>query len=378
MKLRKVRPTLLWRSRRPPFRRLVLLSALVGLFLFAPSAVATPPQITVTISGTLGLNGWYRSNVTVNWQVEGETSSSGCDTVTLSADTPGFRITCSAESNGDQTTMTVTIKLDKTPPSAAAVADRVPDANGWYNRPLTVSSFGTDATSGMASCSSAQYAGPDSAGAVVVGSCQDIGGNPARTSLSFKYDATAPTLTGLTTKAGNRSEDLTWRASSDTAVVEVARAPGRNGATETFVYRGQATTYHDQGLVIGRRYRYRVMGFDEATNKTEQAVDVIATGMLLSPFPGQRIASAAPPYLMWAAVRRASYYNLQLFRERQQVLSVWPTHPRYQLRRTWLYKESRYRLRPGVYRWYVWPGFGRMSAARYGRLLGSSTFVVTG
>jgi hypothetical protein len=29
-----------------------------------------------------------------------------------------------------------------------------------------------------------------------------------------------------------------------------------------------------------------------------------------------------------------------------------------------------------VYRWYVWPGFGRISAARYGRLLGSSTFVV--
>ena len=373
----RVRPTLLWRRRRP-FRRLVFLSALVGLFLFVPSAVATPPVISVTISGTLGLNGWYRSNVTVNWQVEGETSSSGCDTVTLSADTPGFRITCSAENDGDQTIMSITIKLDKTPPLAAAAADRPPDANGWYTRPLTVSSFGTDATSGMASsCSSAQYAGPDSAGAGVVGSCQDIAGNPARTSLSFKYDATPPTLAGLTMKPGNRSETIAWRASSDTVVVEVARAPGRKGAAETVVYRGPATSYRDKGLVVGRRYHYRVMGFDEATNKVEHAVDVVATGPLLSPVPGQRIASSAPPNLVWVAVRRASYYNLQLVRGRK-VLSVWPARPGFQLRRTWLYKGRRYRLRPGVYRWYVWPGFGRISAARYGRLLGSSTFAVSG
>ena len=99
-----VRPTLLWLRRRRPFRRLVFLCAVVGLFLLTPSAVATPPEITVTTSGTLGLNGWYRSNVTVNWQVEGENSSTGCDTRTLSADTPGTRITCMAESaDGDQT-----------------------------------------------------------------------------------------------------------------------------------------------------------------------------------------------------------------------------------------------------------------------------------
>jgi hypothetical protein len=119
------------------------------------------------------------------------------------------------------------------------------------------------------------------------------------------------------------------------------------------------------------------MGFDEATNKTERAVDVVATGALLSPAPGQRMASTAPPDLVWVAIRRASYYNLQLVRGRK-VLSVWPARPRFQLRRTWLYKGRRYRLRPGVYRWYVWPGFGRISAARYGRLIGSSTFVVTG
>jgi len=373
-----VRPTLLWLRRRRPFRRLVFLCAVVGLFLLTPSAVATPPEITVTTSGTLGLNGWYRSNVTVNWQVEGENSSTGCDTRTLSADTPGTRITCMAESaDGDQTSKTVTIKLDKTPPLAAALAERAPDANGWYNRPLTVSSSGTDATSGMdgQSCSSAQYTGPDSPGAAVVGSCRDLAGNVTSTSLPFKYDATAPSITALSTKVGNRIAQLAWRKSNDTQMIEVLRAPGRNGQGETVVYRGSETGYRDTGLVVGRKYEYRVTGVDEAANRAEQKVGVVATGALLSPAPAERVT--APPNLVWTPVRRASYYNIQLIRGRR-VLSAWPVRPNFQLRRTWLYKGRRYRLRPGVYRWYVWPGYGRISAARYGRPLGSSSFVVLG
>ena len=370
-------PTMLRPTRRRMLRRVVPLCALIGLLLFAPSAVATPPDITVTISGTLGLNGWYRSNVTVNWQVAGATSSTGCDTVTLRADTPGTKVTCSAENNGDQTTKSVTIKLDKTAPSASAAPERQPDANGWYVRPLTVSSSATDATSGVEGCSAAQYTGPDNPAAIVAGLCRDIAGNTAGTSLSFRYDATAPTLSGLSTKPGNRTLHLAWKASTDAPVVEVVRAPGRDGAAETLLYRGAASTYRDAGLVVGRQYRYRVTAFDEATNKAEQAIDVVATGALLSPAPRQLIALNALPALRWTPVRRASYYNVQLIRGRK-VMSAWPARPTLQLRRTWLYKGRRYRLRPGVYRWYVWPGYGRISAARYGRLLGGSTFVVSG
>ena len=36
----------------------------------------------------------------------------------------------------------------------------------------------------------------------------------------------------------------------------------------------------------------------------------------------------------------------------------------------------RYRLTPGRYRWYVWPGLGARSAKRYGSVLGSSSFVI--
>lgn len=380
-------PKLLRRGgRREISRRLVLLSAVIGMLLVAPGAASapevpgdpTPPVVTPVVNGTLGNAGWYTSNVTVGWTVVDPESiileTEGCDTKTLAGDTPGVSLTCRAVSDGGETKVSKPIKLDKTAPGVGGAASRPPDANGWYNRALTVSFSGTDATSGVASCSSAGYGGPDSAAAAVAGSCRDNAGNLAGASFSFKYDATAPGLFAVTMRRGNRSAELAWRKSPDTQIVEVLRAPGRNGKGETVVYRGSATGFRDTGLIVGRKYVYRVSGVDEAANRAEHKIELIATGALLSPAPAARVTS--PPNLVWTRVKGASYYNLQLMRGRK-VLSAWPVRPGYRLRRTWTYKGQRYRLRPGLYRWYVWPGKGPISVGRFGRLLGSSTFVVT-
>ena len=47
-----------------------------------------------------------------------------------------------------------------------------------------------------------------------------------------------------------------------------------------------------------------------------------------------------------------------------------------QLHRTWRFDGRRYHLKPGRYKWYVWPGFGKRKAARYGQMVGSGTFIV--
>jgi hypothetical protein len=86
----------------------------------------------------------------------------------------------------------------------------------------------------------------------------------------------------------------------------------------------------------------------------------------------------APPKLVWVASAGASYYNVQLFRGATKILSIWPTTSSLQLRKTWTYRGRRYRLTPALYRWYVWPGIGSKAAARYGPLLGTSTFQITG
>ena len=351
----------------------------LGALLLAPSAGGVtedlPPSITPVTYGTLGANGWYTTNVTVNWRIEPlPLTSSGCDARTLVADTHGTRLTCSATfAGGVEITVNKTILLDKTAPTVGGAADRPPDANGWYNRALTVSFSGTDGTAGIEACSSLGYSGPDNATASVAGACRDKAGNVGTAAVSLKYDATAPTVSRVRTKPGNRVAHVAWKASADTGRVEVTRSPGIKGAAATVVYRGSAPSYRDKGLTAGRKYLYTVAVYDDAGNRAVQSVSFVARGALLNPAPSESVKS--PPLLTWTPVRRATYYNVQL-RRGGLVLSVWPTRTRFQLRRSWVFRGRRYRLRPGVYRWYVWPGLGPLSAGRYGRLLGGSTFVV--
>jgi hypothetical protein len=82
---------------------------------------STPPIIAPQISGTIGTSGWYRSNVSVSWNVadpeSGLASSSGCTTTTLTAESAGVTLTCLATNGvGLSSTTSVTIKIDKTPP----------------------------------------------------------------------------------------------------------------------------------------------------------------------------------------------------------------------------------------------------------------------
>jgi hypothetical protein len=84
----------------------------------------------------------------------------------------------------------------------------------------------------------------------------------------------------------------------------------------------------------------------------------------------------APPRLTWRTVRGGDYYNVQLLKGGQKVLSAWPHGAHLQLRPSWKYRGKRKRLAPGVYHWYVWPGYGLRSARRYGPRLGGSSFQV--
>jgi hypothetical protein len=342
----------------------------------------TPPVITPVIFGTLGSNGWYISNVTVNWVVSDPESiilsMVGCGATTLAVDTPGTTLTCSATSDGGESSQSKPFKLDRTPPAVTAAAGRVPDANGWYNHALTVAFSGTDATSGVSSCVGGSYSGPDNAAAAVAGSCRDVAGNVTPSALSFKYDSTPPQVTAVGTKRGNRNVEFSWHASTDTKRVEIARAPGRKGAGQSVVYQGAASTFRDSGLTAGRSYRYRITGFDDASNRVDQTLTLTASGPLLTPAPGEKLTPKSRAILSWTPLRKASYYNVQLIRNGRKVLSAWPLRASFQLPRSWVYQGRRYRLRPGAYRWYVWPGIGRISSNRYGAMLGSSSFVVTG
>jgi hypothetical protein len=349
----------------------------------------TPPLVSYTIDGIVGTNGWYRGSangnfVVVHWSVTDPESqiisTTGCDpAIQIPGPTPtgGTTRTCSATSLGGSTAVTTKpISIDATPPVVTGAAARAADSNGWYNKPVGISFSGTDATSGVASCSTSTYAGPDSPSAQVSGTCTDAAGNVGSATLALAYDGTPPQLLKLNTKPAKRGVVLKWTASADTQRVEVTRAPGTKGAQNVqVVYAGTAKTFADKGLRVGKKYRYTVRAFDAAANEAGRTVAVTATGALLTPAPGDRVT--ARPHLSWTPTRGASYYNVQLVRG-GTILSVWPTKTSLTLPRSWVFQGHHYRLRRGVYRWYVWPGFGRLSAARYGGLVGRSSFLFAG
>jgi probable HAF family extracellular repeat protein len=128
-------------------------------FLLTPIAPpdTTPPVITSQVTGTLGSEGWYRSNTAVNWSVTDPessiTSTSGCGPVTLAADTTGSNLTCSATNGaGLSNSGAVTIRIDKTAPT---VSVGVPSNNGIHllNSSVASNYSCNDATSGLQSCS---------------------------------------------------------------------------------------------------------------------------------------------------------------------------------------------------------------------------------
>jgi hypothetical protein len=114
------------------------------------------------------------------------------------------------------------------------------------------------------------------------------------------------------------------------------------------------------------------------TRKISFSVRVSALGKraLIAPASGANLSS--PPLLKWAAIAKASYYNVQVYKNGHKVLSIWPRASSFRLTRGWKFGGVKRRLAPGTYTWYVWPGFGHLAAAKYGRLIGKGTFKIVG
>ena len=275
-------------------------------------------------------------------------------------------------------TQSYTVHVETSSPTATATPSRAPDANGWYNAPVSFT-FAGSSFSQIASCTpSTTYAGPNTAGASVSGTCTDNAGKTvAVASAPFAYDATPPALTA-TANPGDQAVALSWQAGGDVAPissVQVTRSGGTKAAAVETVYSGDGTGFNDRHLKNGVRYTYTVTARDLAGNVAVKTIATTPAARLLGPALNAHLS--APPMLSWTSAPSATYYNVQLFRGNGgKVLSTWPKQASLQLRRTWSFEGRRYRLKPGRYKWYVWPGFGRRKAAQYGHMIGSGTFVV--
>ena len=343
-----------------------------GTKSFTLSYDATGPATTATADRSSDSSGWFNHPLTVSFSgtdaVSGTDSCSSAESYAGPDSVDAVVGGVCVDKAGNVGLASLSVSYDATAPIVtAAEPDRRPDANGWYNHPLVVGFRGSDATSGIASCTQATYAGPDTSGASVTGSCHDHAGN-AGGSLPFglRFDSTAPAIGELRVKPGNGTATLSWTASEDTTLVEIRRGAKR-------IYSGIGRSFTDKGLKNGIAYRYTLTSYDEAANSSTSSAAARPSGPLVSPVPGAVVT--APPRLAWKSAKGATYYHVQLWRQ-GRILSAWPQGTSFRLRRSWIYNGRRYRLTPGRYRWYVWPGLGRRAQKEFGPLLGSSSFRV--
>jgi hypothetical protein len=332
---------------------------------------ATPPSVSPAPARAADANGWYNHAVDVAFQ--GSDSASGIDSCTSGSysgpdnGSAGVAGTC-RDKAGNTATATFSLQYDASPPTVtAATPDRQPDANGWYNHGLTVTYTGTDAASGIAACDAVAYAKPDDASASVSGRCRDNAGNAsAPAPFAFKFDSTPPKLTKLAVAAQSGTVGLTWTASPDVAAVKITRTRAGAPAPVTLYSGKRITGYTDKKVQNGSRYAYVVSAFDAAGNEAVGKAKADPSQALLA--PRQSAVVHGRTTLRWRAVRKATYYNVQLWLGARKILTTWPAQPSLALPR----------LRPGAYSWIVWPGVGPRSKHRYGPPIGRSTFVIRG
>jgi len=180
----------------------------------------TAPSAALSPAGTLGANGWYTSDVTLT--TAGTDSVSAPVTCTSpqlqSSETAGtvFNGTCTNDAGLSTSAATLTVKVDKSGPSAtAAVTAGTLGANGWYTTDVNVSTTGTDAISGGVTCTAVQHLTTDTAGTTVGGTCTNAAGlQTAAAPLTVRVDQTDPS-TNLSVTAGTLGDNC-WYTSDVT------------------------------------------------------------------------------------------------------------------------------------------------------------------
>ena len=181
---------------------------------------ADPPLTVAQLSGTAGLNGWYTSPVQVTVSASDDRSGvaqtrclldpkhvpagfdqlpAACPFTGLGAEIDHGQHTlyfASRDNYGNKEPVrNTTVKIDRGAPSVQLSASGTVGENGWYLSSVSVHTSGSDAGSGIASCTPDQVFSAETAGTIVNGSCTDQAGLVGTAApLKVHIDLTAPSV----------------------------------------------------------------------------------------------------------------------------------------------------------------------------------------
>ncbi len=167
-----------------------------------------PSAALEVIAGTEGANGWYTSDVTVD--TSGADTISGPVTCTATqsqtAETTGhvFNGSCTNKAGLVGHASPLTVKLDKTAPTATLTATGALGTNGWFLDDVTVETTGADTISSPVTCTPNQSQTAETTGHVFNGSCTNRAGLIRNaTALTVKLDKTNPAVAVTSPVAGS-------------------------------------------------------------------------------------------------------------------------------------------------------------------------------
>lgn len=158
----------------------------------------TPPNISYTLSPTSpdGSNGWYKSPVSLTWNVDEPESpnslqKTGCEDQNITADQNETTYSCSATSaGGSATPVDVKIKKDGTAPTDVQFqGGGISDGGSYYFNSVPAGPTGctaSDATSGLASCTLDNGYSTAVGSHTVTATATDNAGNSATKTLSYE------------------------------------------------------------------------------------------------------------------------------------------------------------------------------------------------
>ena len=252
----------------------------------------TPPETEIALSGTVGNNSWYRSDVDVTLTATDNVGGSGVAAIYYVLDagaTQTYSAPFTIPSEGihtldywavdnvgnEETHHSQEIKIDKTPPTITGSRSPVANSYGWNNGNVTVHFTGSDSVSGIDTLTPDTVVSTEAKDQSVTGTAVDKAGNSASATVSeINIDKTKPVVTITAPTEGaeyllNQNVSANWTATDTLSGIDSAIGTVPSGSpiptgtvgANTFAVTATDKAGNAQTVTVNYYVRYNFIGF---------------------------------------------------------------------------------------------------------------------